>query len=69
MKLERGDLVKRAPPTPIWDKRVYRFEGGIGLVVDTVFDYAVVHWLSSGKRRNYNVRELVRLARGGVSEV
>ena len=65
MKFERGDLVKRAPPTPIWDKRVYLFEGGIGLVVDAVFDYAKVHWLSSGKKGTYNERELARLARGG----
>ena len=65
MKFEPGDLVKRAPRTAIWDISLYRFEGGIGLVVDTVFDYAVVHWLSSGKRQNYNERELVCLARGG----
>ena len=65
MKFEPGALVKRAPASNNHHRKRYQFENSIGLVEKVIFTHIRVHWLVNGRRRNYTMKELIVLTKGG----
>jgi len=72
MKFQRGDLVKRAKAIEPYYGEAAKWERGVGMVEATQLTYARVHWLASGKRKNYRwsqLESLMQRSKEDVSEV
>ena len=68
MRFEPGDLVKRAKAIePYYGEA--KWERGVGMVEATQLTYARVHWLTSGKRRNYRWSQLESLMQRNKEDV
>jgi hypothetical protein len=72
MKLEPGDLVKRTKAIEPYYGEAAKWERGVGVVETVQLTYARVHWLASGKRKNYRwsqLESLMQRSKEDVSEV